>query len=143
MSRRLPSWYYFLPLCSGVQLASCLQVTPTRCMFGSSTFFSFERCGGTIIFGSLGQRKTPISSAQEDTDFALAGRRVWERRNVADGWWGSRWGIGCWPLELQLSEQLVRHENDSSPTIFEICGSLSRRAFSVLSGVSVICVLES
>ena len=37
----------------------------------------------------------------------------------------------------------VRHENDSSPTIFEICGSFSRRVFWVLHEMSVICVLES
>ena len=37
----------------------------------------------------------------------------------------------------------VGHENDSSPTIFEIFGSFIGGVFSVLHGVSVVCVLES
>ena len=103
-------------------------------------FFSFMSCGGTIIFGSLAKRKTPISSAQDRF------RRCWQ----ASVGTAERRG---WVVVIEVGDRLsaagefrtvkVRHENDSSPTIFEICGSLSRRAFSVLSGVSVICVLES
>ena len=45
-------------------------------------------CDGTIIFGSLSKRKTPISSAQ-DTDFGDASTGVW--------------GIGCGRWSFQNS----------------------------------------
>ena len=89
------------------------------------------------------------SEQAQDTDFVSA------RHRFRRCWHGSVGTAECcgWVVGIEVRDRLsaagafrtvgLGHENDSSPTIFEIRCSFSGGVFSVLHGVSATCVLES